>query len=162
MAQMDFEVQLQDVDRAVRTLEEAISEGTLSRFFQAEVGPWLSHRARERFANEGDDAVGDWAPLSQATIRVKRSMGYLSQGINRRTGQLEDWATDGSFDAQATADGGKFNYPRKKPTGRLKKKVSGAQNGTDRAPARPVVGFSDLDAEIILQMFAHHLESIVL
>jgi hypothetical protein len=162
MASMDFEVDLSKVDEAIRTLEVAISEGSMEDFFDRRVGPWLAARTRERFASEGDDASGAWAPLTQATINRKRAMGYLGRGINVRTGELRDWATDGTFAGVGSPDGGRFTYPREKPRGRLKKKVSGAQNGTERAPARPVIAFSEFDAEIILQMFATHLESIIL
>jgi hypothetical protein len=81
-----------DASEVTRTLD------ILDRRLQVEVGDWmrgdlhdyLVQRASDRFANEGDDASGPWAPLSNATEAIRASRGFPpAHPINVRTHDLQ-------------------------------------------------------------------------
>lgn len=143
-------------DEALDRLLVLLGSGMLaSAFLSGPVAEFLQERARRRFAAEGDDAVGKWAPLKEATVNIRLSQNYGGEHpINRRTGELERWVVDGGWNAYPTSYGAEMAYPGSIPTGELLEKVQVAQRGDDRAVARPVLGLTDTDLIAATIMFA--------
>lgn len=134
-------------------LEDVLGPLGLSLFLSGVVSTHIRKRAEDRFASEGDDAVGRWAPLAEATGRFRESYGYSPYNpINRRTGELEEYIT-GSASNVTTAPGfGELTFPGEPASGWLEEKVRTAQEGKEQpnTPARPILGLSVLDLEYVL------------
>lgn len=152
-----------DVVQAMERLINLLSPEGASAFLAAEMGPYLSKRAKQRFANEGDDAVGQWLPLAPATQAIREASNYPVAGdhpINRRSGELEDWVVGGGWNAYPTGLGASMQYPSRAPSGELRKKVETAQKGKayPRTPARPVLAVSETDMIFFLAAFSMAVE----
>jgi len=149
------------IEESLENLDETISPAGLTAFLTTFMGPELARRAENRFANEGDDAVGAWAPLAPSTIGYWRpSQGYPSDPINYRSGELYRWVTQSGWDAVPTGDGAILRFPGSTPSsGTLFKKVQVAQFGMEdpRTPARPVLGLSTADLAIFAAGLAMHV-----
>src|SRR3954453_12601525 len=86
----------------------------MEAWLAADIGPYLAKRAGERFAQEGDDVVGAWAPLKPATVAIRQFSNYPVSGehpINRRSGELENWVVQGGWRAYPTNYGAAMQYP---------------------------------------------------
>lgn len=140
-------VDSRDSDRALERLIALLSPVGAAAFLGTTIGPYLSKRAKERFAGEGDDVVGEWAPLKPITIEMRHSQGFEGGPINRRTGELENWVVDGGWEAYPVGFGASMRYPKKAPSGELRKKVETAQKGrkSPNTVARPVLGVNERD-----------------
>ena len=152
-----------DVDQAMDRLINLLSPAGASAFLAAEIGPYLSMRAKQRFGNEGDDAVGQWLPLAPATQAIREASNYPVAGdhpINRRSGELEDWVVQGGWNAYPTGLGASMQYPSRQPSGELRKKVETAQKGKPfpRTPPRPVLAVSETDMLFFLSAFSIAVE----
>jgi hypothetical protein len=137
-----------DVSAMLGRIESAVSGVGLSRFMAEMMRPYLNARARARFANEGDDVVGKWLPLSEGTAAIRESKGYPGEHpINHRTGQLERWITGGAVGVTTFPGGVLMTYPKDAPTGELAQKIQTAQEGKGQpyTPARPVLGLNETD-----------------
>lgn len=156
MYDIHWTVQDRDVLKAVDELIFLMSDIGLTAFLGASIGPYLSQRAKQRFASEGDDVTGPWAPLKPATITIRQSQNYGSGPINRRTGELENWVVGSGWDAYPTGMGASMRFPGKPPTGELKAKVQTAQGGRVNPPtvARPVLGLNENDLLFLQTAFA--------
>jgi len=146
-------------EEALDRLLVLLGPGLLSSaFLSGPVAEYLQERARRRFAAEGDDAVGKWAPLKEATVNIRLSQNYGGEHpINRRTGELERWVVDSGWNAYPTSYGAAMAYPGAAPTGELLEKVQVAQRGDERTVARPVLGLTDTDLIAATIMFADYL-----
>lgn len=152
------------VHAGLSRLERALTGSGLANFFATAVTPYLQERARERFASEGDDAVGAWAPLRLFTQNIRASQGYgPAHPINRRTGELENYITNSPPAITTGPDGGVLRYPGRTAGGELGRKVSTAQIGlpggrimADTVP-RPVLGVSSTDLEAVLYGLMMHI-----
>lgn len=145
------------LDEIMVNLTGLVSTPGLVAFLNFYMGPQLQKRARERFANEGDDAVGKWLPLASVTTESFRpQQGYAPGPINHRSGELEAWVTNSGWDTIPTGGGATMLFPGRNPTGELAKKVTTAQSGsTDPyTPARPVLAVSTRDLAIFAAGFA--------
>lgn len=144
------------VELVLTKLAFLLSPPGLSAFLGTEVGPYLQKRAKARFAEEGDDASGKWAPLKPATIQIRESMNYGSGPINVRTGELENWVTQGNWDAYPTGYGASLKYPGNTPSGELADKVETAQAGRKYPSTvpRPVLATNETDMLFVLTAFA--------
>lgn len=130
------------------------SPAGLQEFLAATVFPYIKQRAASRFRGDGDDASGQWAPLAESTRRIRESgiasgeyVGITrSRPINRRTGELEAYITNGHGTFTSTSSGSTLAYPQATTPNNMVKKVRRAQQGDARTPARPVlaVGHTDL------------------
>lgn len=122
----------------------------------------VRERAAQRFAGEGDDVSGKWAPLLPATQEI-RSRGEWPVGptspINKRTGELEDYITKSDAQVVAHSLGATMTYP--KPTTRksISQKMKTAQQGRSipRTVPRPVLGLNERDLSAVLLGLAFHV-----
>lgn len=152
------------VQAALLRLEIALAPPGMAHFLGTMVEPYLQTRARNRFASEGDDVSGGWAPLAPFTENIRRRQGYgAAHPINRRTGQLENYITNTPATIITGGDTSVLKYPGKSPTGKLRDKVRTAQvgdpgtKGSPMTPPRPVLGMNATDLEAVLVGLANHL-----
>lgn len=155
-----FEVDAKDVNARLAKFQDNTEAPRLPHFIQDDLAAFLQLRAEERFKNEGDDAVGAWAPLSAATENIRASKGFSSaHPINKRTGDLERFVTGSR--GKLTSEGGGFGitFPDDPPSGDLSQKMITAQIGrpNPRSPARPVVGLSQVDEEGIMDLLSEYI-----
>lgn len=150
---LDIDIDTKSVEGAIDGLERALSGPGLNTFLMLYVQPALRTRAKKRFANEGDEAVGGpWAPLTPFTQRMRASQGYgPDHPINRRTGALERFITQGTNIHAFTQDSAVLVMPGT-ATGDLEDKLRQAQQGdpSTGSPARPVMGLDMLDMGMVL------------
>lgn len=157
-------VQSRSAEYALDRLAEILTPDGLALWLGSEVGEYLKKRAEARFASEGDDVTGPWAPLQDATVQIRLGQNFGgAHPINRRTGQLEDWVVNSGWRAYPTSMGGSLAYPDNTPTGILLEKVQTAQKGSDnpRTPPRPVLGVNENDMLYVLSMFGTYIAEAV-
>lgn len=142
-------------------LERKLEPAQMGVWLNTYVEPYLQQRAGQRFANEGDDAVGAWAPLKPATEGIRASQGYgSSHPINRRSGELENYIRNTPAALTINPAGAVLTYPGTPPSGELADKVSTAQSGRG-FPAtvpRPVLGLGTTDVAGVLTMLAYEIQ----
>jgi hypothetical protein len=161
---LEFEIVGNDrgVQAMLNTIDSALSPVGLAAFLYGQVGVWVKQRAADRFAQEGDDVTGKWAPLQQTTQDIRESYGYGGDHpINKRTGELEEYITQGQVWVTTGAGVGMLQYPKGVPsTKQLRAKLSTAQQGrtSPQTVARPVLGLNEQDLSVILTMLAFHIE----
>jgi hypothetical protein len=161
----DASIQIWGDDKGVKAMldvvMEALSPAALVVFMTGVVGPYLAERGEKRFKGEGDDVVGNWEPLSMATQAIRmggRLAGNWSVGdahpINQRTGELEDYITQGRGDTITTGLDVVMTYPDQAMVNpELQDKMQTAQQGrtqTPITPARPVLGLNENDLLFVL------------
>lgn len=151
------------VQEMLNTIDSALSPIGLAAFLHGAVGPWVKERAADRFKNEGDDVSGRWAPLQQSTVEIRENMGFEGEHpINKRTGELEAYITEGEIGVTTSPGLGVLKYPQNPPaTASLKDKLKTAQTGrsTPRTVARPVLGMNENDLSHVLLMLALHIQA---
>lgn len=148
------------VQRMLEVLDTALNPVAIAAFLGAAVGPYLEKRAEARFADEGDDAVGQWAPLKEVTVGIREAQGYGAGPINHRSGELEEYITGSGSAIVAHSWGASLTFPGASPVGELEEKVRTAQQGKDYPATvpRPVLGISETDLVYVLTALAHHIE----
>jgi hypothetical protein len=167
---LDFEIvgDSAGVERLLGHLHSSLSASAMTNFLNTKIGPYLQQRAKARFRGEGDDVVGGWAPLSEATMsfrRAGRERQLWSVGdahpINVRTGELENYITGGFDPAYPTTLGATLLFPHRSNKGgkKIREKMTMAQKGSERGPARPVLGVNERDATFVLVELAFHVQS---
>jgi hypothetical protein len=147
-------------------VQNSLGAESLEQYFH-KVDDFLSDRMVDRFAVEGDDASGQWPPLTETTIRLKEAMGASGDEINVRTGDLIHWMVETSDIDVLPSAGGMLEKPSRQIFGDAiaTKKLTTAQEGTNVnpmfpgavTPPRPVAVLSDRDCEDILQMLMTHI-----
>lgn len=153
---------LMDVQTMLHRLDTALNPVALAGFLGATVDPYLRQREQARFDKGGDDVVGAWAPLSQATQIIREEAGYGASGpINIRTHEMEDYITNSPNNLAAHPWGASLTLPGNPPTGELKKKVMGAQRGEGTAPPRPVLGMNERDLTFVLLALGSYIKKAV-
>lgn len=161
---LDFEVvgNERGVQAMLMTIDSALSPVGLAAFLYGSVGPWIKQRAEERFRNEGDDVVGKWAPLQETTVHIRESYGLGGEHpINKRTGELEDYITQGQLSVTTAPGVGTLQFPGNPPrNGALREKMKTAQQGrsSPQTVARPVLGLNEKDLGVVMTMLAFHIE----
>lgn len=162
MFEMRFSVE-GDVEEQLRRLDTAISPTGLAEFLGVKVDTYIRERAKSRFQGEGDDVVGRWSPLKDATVAIREAQGFPgAHPINKRTGDLEDYITGHRSLVVPMGDGAYMRSPGDAATGELLDKMERAQIGDSRTVARPVVGMNEQDLIAVLTMLAIHVEGDVL
>lgn len=158
------EVQITDPERMMDRLEEAISEAALGIWLQRDVQDYMGESIAQRFGLEGDKASGDWAELSDATVAMREFMGFSSDEINIRTGDLFRWVTETS---KLAAGPGfvELIIPGDSTDPILDEKLKTAQQGRATnpipnfgpTPPRPVLATDEDDLMEILVMLSEHI-----
>lgn len=161
---LDIYIEEENVSTTLAALDRTLDPLVLSLvFLTGKVGPYLTVRAKNRFASEGDDVTGAWAPLKDATERIRasgRAMQLWTVGdshpINRRTGELERYITGGNLYAYPTSVGASLQFP--KPSGKksIREKMRTAQRGkaSPNTVPRPVLGLNSQDGLFMLAALA--------
>ncbi len=156
------------VQAQLLALDTALNPLAVAALLGAEVTPYLAMRAKGRFAEEGDDVTGKWAPLSEATQNIRAAgaqQGMWNVGpahpINVRTHEMENYVTSGLGDLLPTAYGAVLRYPRPQRSAELQKKMKTAQMGDGgRTPKRPVIGLNERDLTFVLTALAFHIQKV--
>lgn len=150
---VEFRVESHDMDLILSRLEGSLTDERISVFMEEEAMPYLHGRIAERFAHEGDDIVGQWAPLRFSTEQTRSDAGFpAAHPINERTGDLRRWLVE-SHTVTESGAGILGEIPGTAAGGlELMDKLTTAQLGsTDPATvARPVLGIGVLDMESIV------------
>jgi hypothetical protein len=152
IADIIIDVDISDTQRLMDRLARTLDPVTLAGWLHIMVGPYLRERAQDRFTSEGDDVSGKWLPLSPATVHIRESMGFNGEHpINVRTSELEQYIVGTSDAVAATALGAVLTWPGQPSGGGiLGRKLSTAQSGEGRTPARPVIGLNERDLMFVL------------
>jgi hypothetical protein len=148
------------VEYLLNKVSVSLSPIGMAAFMGGSVDAYLHNRARDRFQNEGDDAVGKWLPLAAATQEIRASQGYgPDHPINVRTHELENYIVGSPSEITVTPVGATLTLPGKEPAGRLQKKVRTAQAGTDipLTPPRPVLGMNETDLIFVMDALSAHI-----
>lgn len=162
---IDFEIvgNRRGVQGMLEHLDSALSPSGLATFLGLAAGPWIKERAADRFASEGDDATGKWAPLQEATIDIREKSGFEgSHPINKRTGELEEYITQGQVGITSVPAVSTLTYPKNSPsTKSLREKMSTAQRGRSNPTTvpRPVLALGERDLAQVVTMLAFHVQS---
>lgn len=158
-------VDSQRVDAMLQRVDTAISPVGLMGFLTGVIGPYIRERASDRFASEGDDVSGKWAPLQPATQEI-RSRGEwpvsATHPINVRTHELERFITQSNAAVWGHTLGASLRYPDKQPTRRsITQKMETAQRGraNPRTVARPVLGLNERDLAFTMQSLMFHIQT---
>lgn len=154
----------------LRGLEASLGVSGMNMFFVGTLTPYLRQRAERRFAGEGDDVVGRWAPLKPATLSIRQSgidsgdfFGIsAAHPINVRTHDLEDYIVGGRGDIFHTGASSGVVYPQVRTPKRMKKKLETAQGGRlkPKTVARPVLGVNATDLFFTVSALAIHIATV--
>lgn len=164
---IDFEIvgDRHGVQQMLEVVDTALSPIGLAAFLYGVVGPWVQERAQERFTSEGDDVSGKWAPLKDVTVKIRESaplnMEDGSHPINKRTGELEEYITQGGVDVVSAPGAAVLKFPGKEvKTKSLREKLKTAQQGrtSPSTVARPVLGLNERDLAYTVTMLAFHVQ----
>lgn len=142
-------------------LDSAMSPVGLAAFLHGSVEPYIRERAQNRFASEGDDVSGKWAPLQQTTIEFRESGGFGPRPINRRTGELEAYITQSDAGIASAPGLSVLTYPKDPPkTPALQQKVQTAQAGRSvpSTVPRPVLGLNERDLGAVMVQLAFFIQ----
>lgn len=162
-------VDTRNAEELLLRVNTALNPTALSEFLIGDVGPWLQERGRQRFAQEGDDVSGKWAPLQDSTQRIREAgqqAGFWTVGpehpINKRTGELEDYITHGVGTTIPWSSGSSLVFPDPSPMPKdLRAKLKTAQRGSPnpRTVARPVLGLNEQDLQVVLTRLLNHISA---
>ena len=156
------------VETMLAMMDSRLSPEAIAGFLGANIDPYLRRRAGERFANEGDDVVGTWLPLSSGTVAIREGLGFSgAHPINKRTGELEDYITGGGANPgiPVAGLGATLKFPGRTATGELKSKVETAQRGKPATggmratPPRPVLGMNARDLSFTVMSLTFFLST---
>lgn len=151
------------VQAMLNRIDSSLSPVGLAAFLHGSVGPWVKQRATDRFKLEGDDVTGQWAPLQQTTVEIREKSGFPGPNpINKRTGELEAYITEGQVGVVASPGLGVLTYPDNPPrTKAIREKVKTAQRGRPQPStvARPILGLNERDLSEVMVMLALFVQS---
>lgn len=149
------------VMNAFEILLGKLSHSGMTAWLHSSIYPYIKQRSQSRFINEGDDTVGRWLPLTEATISFRHSGGFGSGPINKRTGELEAFIIGSDANIYPTPLGTQMDYPGEEPIGVLATKVQTAQSGKDSpsTPSRPVLALGLQDLNWTLQSLALYIQA---
>lgn len=154
-------VDSRDVEAMLARAASAVSGPSLALFMRASADPYLRRRAQERFASEGDAAVGGgWRPLRESTAQIRTELGYRPRHpINRRTGELEEFITGGVGSVVSEPQGAMLTRPARQPAGEVRDKLETAQRGRDdpHTLPRPVLGLDTIDLQAVMVSLEAHI-----
>lgn len=160
MISVEIGVEEKNLERMLHGLDIALNPQAIAGFLLGTVDPYFRERARSRFASEGDDMSGPWAPLRESTQSFREQGGYgASHPINRREGELEAYIVDAPSRIPIDPMGASLIMPGDPPTGELRTKVETAQQGkaSPRTVARPILGMNERDLAFVLNELAMYI-----
>lgn len=171
MIRVSIDADISQTDIQVGQIIAQTTPTSLQNFLMGAARSFLQHRVDARFAAEGDDVSGKWAPLRPATGGIRAALGYRPfHPINVRSGELYKFVRNtfriridpastvltmpGDGNARVTE---KFRVAQK---GGGKSKVKGSRSiGPNRpAPPRPVIGLSATDERALTQLLMEHIK----
>lgn len=149
-----------DEDPSMRLFDltmQAVSGFSLAAFLEGPAHDYFAEQIYGRFVDEGDTKSGFWEPLHDATVDIRRAMGYSGDHpINERTGELKEWVTE-EFEMMGGDDWAQMDLPGSAPTARHAEKLKTAQQGRAVNPLgygptgpRPVLAHTEDDLASIL------------
>lgn len=159
-ANVGIDVEQSGVQAMMAHLDTTLNPVAIAGFLGATVDPYIRERARARFASEGDDVTGGWAPLGFATQSIRAQMGFgASHPINKRTGALEEYIVDSPNAIEINPLGAVLRMPGVEATGELGSKMRTAQKGKPdpRTVARPVIGLNEKDLLFVLTAISFYV-----
>jgi phage gpG-like protein len=124
-----------NVQRNVKSLDALSKKLAEPREFLDLLGQSMLAAAHKRIQTTKRDANGRaWAPWATSTARARRKSGSAGRGLLYNTGALDRSLT-------YTVQGPKVSVQTASPYARY------LQNGTNRMPARPFLGFGKVEEE---------------
>lgn len=154
--EVNFVVEGSSAQRMLEQLDTALNPIALLGFLKGTVGPFLQERAKDRFAQEGDDVSGKWAPLQEPTQEIRSRGDWPVSGdhpINVRTGELEAYITKSNAVVWSHSIGATLRYPGNQTTRKsIVEKMRTAQTGraNPRTVPRPVLGMNEQDLSFVM------------
>ncbi|UYL87041.1 hypothetical protein SEA_HOLLOW_20 [Gordonia phage Hollow] len=163
MAEISYTVSTKRVQLRIRAIEQRISASGMAAFFMSVGHLHFQQRVSERFAQEGDDASGNWLPLADATLKEKAKAGYPPY-INVRTGAMRAYLENApGYIIGGGKQGTSFGWPRAAPSKNLQDRIKLAQfgdfeNGRE-VPARPVIAADATDMMTLAKLLDAYIGS---
>lgn len=157
---IEFDLDDRQVIAQFLQLRDRLSDRGLANFLEDHVDPYLKQRTQNRFAAEGDDAVGMWVPLSPGTVIIRQSLGYGgAHPINIRTHDMVNYILHSTPDVSSIVDGMEINFPARGAPTPIQEKIETAQQGKPLplTPPRPVVALSSTDDREIGVLLSDYL-----
>lgn len=165
IGRIDFRLDDKKMYAALWATMQAVSPKGSAMFLDQVYLRWLKERAAARFQNQGDDTVGNWAPLKPATLEYRREAGFSPTPINVRTGAMRAWMTESDPKFFFKGTGVTMRYPGNVPRGELRSKVKTAQSGRGRGnhpgpktPPRPILGIGAPDLVAAVRLYGNWIE----
>lgn len=156
---VEFVFFTQDMDALFARMDRSIAGPALAVFLQTQGQEFFHHDIEDRFNEEGDPKVGFWAPLKDATISIRESLGFGDGPINRRTDEMFD-ALMGDYPVSMGPAYAEMKVPG--PVSDLAaRKIETAQHGAafnpvgwfGPTPPRPVLAVSEMDAQALMELY---------
>jgi|SRR3954462_643336 hypothetical protein len=136
------------INYLLRNTGHNMSQAGIAVFLETEIAPWVQRRVARRFAGEGDDVTGAWAPLAPATEAIRAARGFPpSHPINQRTHMMRDWLVANDGEIKIGGADVTLTYPGPTNDGLMDTKIKAAQMGKTypQTPPRPILGLNDTD-----------------
>jgi hypothetical protein len=161
MVDVEIEVDSSEVTALLSRLNTALDPVAMGAWLGVKIGPYIRQRAAARFAGEGDDVVGAWAPLEESTWAFREKQHFPPRHpINKRTGELEDYILNGGEDIRVSTLTATLIMPGDPPGNKeFLDKVKTAQMGRDypKTVKRPVMGMNENDLLFVLEALSLHI-----
>lgn len=144
---------------------QAISGPSLLVFLEEMASEYFTEEIIDRFAFEGDDASGDWAPLEESTQRIREALGYSGDHpINERTQELLNFVAF-HRDFMSGPQSAVMSVPGEPNSQSIEAKLRTAQQGSINnpmfpgavTPPRPVLAYNAGDMANLLKLLELYL-----
>lgn len=157
-----------DVSRPMDMLSatlRAVNVSSMLAFLEGPANRFMTQEILERFDSEGDTKSGDWPALTQATERIRESLGFPpSHPINQRTGELLQFVSQ-HREFHVAPQMASMDIPGKPQTASVEYKLLHAQLGTAVnpmipgavTPPRPVLAYDAGTMEVLLKLLQVHI-----
>lgn len=155
-----IDVQSAQVDSMIHRAMQAVSGPSLHAFLETMASEYFTEEIIDRFAYEGDDKSGDWAPLKESTERIRQALGYPGANpVNERTQELLEFVAFHRGFAQGP-NFAQMDVPGEAPSQSIEAKLRTAQQGTSinplfpgaYTPPRPVLATDEGDMANLLRL----------
>lgn len=167
--EMIIKVDNDNADEMLERLERALSDTSLIIFLEGPASEYMRNEIVQRFAYEGDAASGDWLPLKEGTINIKRDLPDLAgspEDINVRTGEMFN-ALTGDYPVRGAGGYVQLDVPGDLNDNLLERKLMTAQRGSNDnpipgfgpTPPRPVLATSEMQLGSLLAALETHISA---